>query len=245
MAFNILLKKTRVNIKPLSVDIHSHLIPGIDDGVHDLNESLEVIKLLQSLGYSKLITTPHIIKGQYNNTPEIIRNGLQKVKDHLNKHNLHIELEAAAEYYYDESFVSLINSTNKEKLLLISGKYILLETSFLDEPRGLHETVLTLRSNEITPILAHPERYMYINKNPSRIRELKEMGLLIQVNINSFSNYYGTAIKSMANKMIKYGMVDFLGSDCHGITHGMLLKKSIQKKSFEQALSLRLLNNEL
>ena len=139
----------------LEIDIHSHLLPGIDDGVQTIDESIDIIKFFESLGYKKLITTPHILSGYYPNTPDIISKKLHELKDAVDKRNIEIEIEAAAEYFLDEQFVKSLR--NNEKLLTFGDNYILLETGFMNKPVFLNDVILNCRlkaTNQYLPILS-------------------------------------------------------------------------------------------
>lgn len=227
------------------MDIHSHLLPGIDDGVKTIKEAQEVIQCLASLGYTKLITTPHIIMGQYENTPSIILARLQELQHHLSQSGISTELLAAAEYYFDEYFVALVQQRDRNQLMLIADKYLLFETPFFTQPQPLHETVFTLRSMGIVPILAHPERYIYLQEQPKRVQPLLDMGVLFQVNINSLSGRYSRAVRKLARHIIRFGKAHFLGSDCHGMHHALLLAKSRKSRHYALACNPTLMNHSL
>ena len=142
----------------VAVDIHSHLIPGIDDGVKSMEESIDMIKAFASLGFKRLITTPHIMSDYFKNTPEIILGGLELVRSAVKKEGIDITIDAAAEYYLDEFFIQKLK---KEKLLTINNKYLLFEISYINPPDYLLGVVFDIIVNGYTPILAHPERYNF------------------------------------------------------------------------------------
>lgn len=236
-------KRKTSSIFPLEVDVHSHLLPGIDDGVESFDEAIEIIQLMKGLGYKKLITTPHIMSEFYPNNKEIILDKLEGLKTAMSKVNLEMEIEAAAEYYLDESFLALLDTP--EKLLVFGKKYLLFETSFINEPVFLKEAIFKINSIGLQPVLAHPERYMYIQTNFSLLEEFAERNLLYQCNINAIEGYYSGAAKSVAKKMIKNNMVSFLGSDCHNMKHAFIIKKAISHKYFQKAIDQDLKNNTL
>jgi len=144
----------------LEVDMHSHLIPGIDDGSKSMEESLELIKRLSSYGLQKIITTPHVMSEYYKNTPEIISMGLEDLRKAVKAEGISIEIEAAAEYYIDEILLEKIK--DGKSLLTFGEKYILVETGFINKPQMLLETMFQLEMSGYKPILAHPERYQYL-----------------------------------------------------------------------------------
>jgi protein-tyrosine phosphatase len=232
------------SIVPLTADMHSHLLPGIDDGVQTYDDSIAIIRQMIKLGYKKLIITPHIMADFFKNTPEIILDKLDKLKDIVQELRLDIELEAAAEYYLDEEFVKKVE---KHEALLAFGhkKYILFETSYMNSSPYLNQIVFLLQSQGYQPVLAHPERYVYLFDNFSKLEELHRKGLLFQVNLNSLSGYYSKASKLLAEKLIDRKMVSFLGTDCHGEKHMKALNEARKTAYYQKAMQLDLLNHGL
>jgi tyrosine-protein phosphatase YwqE len=196
----------------LKVDLHSHLIPGIDDGSQSMKESLSLLRGMEALGYEKVITTPHIMSDAYRNTPEIITNGLRSLHEAAIAEGLKIEIEAAAEYYLDDGFDDLLQ---KGEMLTIKGDYLLFETSYFAKPIQLEEMIFAITSSGYKPLMAHPERYRYIKDPLKEYGRFKELGVLFQVNLNSFGGYYGRDARQKADFLSKEGMIDFLGSDVH------------------------------
>jgi len=205
-------KDTKEEIPRLSVDLHSHLIPGIDDGSQSMAESMILLKGISELGYEKVITTPHIMLDAYRNTPEIIREGLDALRQAAREENIEIEIEAAAEYYLDDGFYDLLK---KGDMMTINGEYLLFETSYFAKPLQLEEMIFAITSSGYKPLMAHPERYRYIKDPMKEYSRFKELGVLFQVNLNSFAGHYGKSAKALANFLSKEGMIDFLGSDVH------------------------------
>lgn len=236
-------KKASSEIPSVLADMHSHLLPGLDDGVDNFEESIELIREFASLGYKKLITTPHVMGDFFRNTPESIHAKLEELKGLVAEANIDISLEAAAEYYLDESFMEKLR--NGKKLLTFGNKYLLFETSYINESSFLKEAVFLIRSLGYKPVLAHPERYIYLYSDFEKFLEISEMGVLFQLNINSLSGYYSPIAKRFAEKLIDAGMVSFIGSDCHGTRHLEALRKSREKKYYRKLGSLPLLNNSL
>lgn len=240
--FSFFKKKTKNNLN-LDKDIHSHLLPGIDDGVQSISEALKTIKKFKELGYTKLVTTPHILHDFYNNTPEIIAEKLSILKSAIDEEGIDMEVEAAAEYYMDEHFLSLIE--NENELLTFGDKYLLFETGFMNEPINLNEIIFKLKSKGYNPVMAHPERYGYITQKFNMVEDLINRGVLMQLNINSLSGYYSKEIKKTAEKLIDNEFVHFLGSDCHNMKQLEVLETTIDKKYYNKALELSLLNHSL
>ncbi len=237
--FSFLNKNTKpALISRLGVDIHSHLLPGIDDGAQTLDHSIAMIQKFAEIGYKKLITTPHIMADSYPNTPATINAALQLVQDEIKRLNIPIEISAAAEYYSDEYFLRLIE---QEPLLTFCGNHVLFEFSFHQAPLHTDELIFKLQANNYKPILAHYERYSFFHSTRNAV-ELKEKGVLIQVNINSLTGHYGPQAQKIAQALIDDKLVDLLGTDCHRIEHLSLLEKNISKPYFHKMLDLDLLN---
>lgn len=218
------------DLSVFQTDIHSHLIPGIDDGVQTMEESIEMIKALSSLGFKKLITTPHIMSDYFRNTPEIINEGLANVRAEIKKQGIPIELDAAAEYYLDEAFLDKIK---EEKLLTFGNKYVLFEVSYINPPDTLSSILFELNIRGYIPVLAHPERYPFWYNKFEEYYKIKEAGALFQLNTNSLVGYYGGPAKKIAERMIDENMIDFIGSDLHGQRH----LDALQKVVFEKYIS--------
>jgi len=209
-------KENKKKIPKLKVDLHSHLIPGIDDGSQSMEESLSLLREMESLGYQKIITTPHIMSDAYKNTPEIVKNGLLELRKIALKEDVKIEIDAAAEYYLDDGFIGLIEQGD---MLTVNEKYLLFETSYISKPLGTEEMIFAITSAGYTPVMAHPERYRYIKDPMKEYGRFKELGVLLQVNLNSFGGHYGKSAKILADLLSRQGMIDFLGSDVHHQKH--------------------------
>ena len=205
-----------VDLSVLNTDLHSHLIPGIDDGSKSIEDSIEMLSRFSELGYKKVITTPHIMSDYYKNTPDIINAGLENVRAALKKANIPIEIDAAAEYYLDEYFEALIS---KKQLLFFGDKIVLFELSFIDEPRRVKEVIFTLITEGYKPLLAHIERYPYYINKWDTLEDFKRRGCMLQLNINSLSGHYGPAVKKWAEEIIDRDIIDAVGSDCHHLGH--------------------------
>ena len=213
MIFSLFRKKEEKKRGPaLKVDLHSHLIPGIDDGSQSMEESLSLLKGMEILGYEKVITTPHIMADAYKNTPEIIGNGLHALREAAKTEGIQIEIEAGAEYYLDDGFETLLE---KGDILTIKGEYLLFETSYFAKPMQIEEMIFAISSSGYKPLMAHPERYRYVKDLLKEYSRFKELGVLFQVNLNSFGGHYGRDAKQKADFLRKEGMIDFLGSDVH------------------------------
>lgn len=227
----------------IGVDMHSHLIPAIDDGSKSMEQTLVMLAKFESMGFRKVITTPHIISDTYKNTPEIILSGLNAVREAATNLGLTIEIEAAAEYYYDETLLQKLK--NGEELLTFGDKMLLFEFSFHSEPVRTEELFFELKTRGYKPVLAHFERYLYYLGKPEIANSLRENGVLIQLNLNSLSGHYGPEIKKQAEALIDNGWVDFVGTDCHRIEHLMLLESNLNNAYMHKLESITLQNQFL
>lgn len=214
-----------------TTDLHSHLIPEIDDGSKSMTQSIEMIKELKNLGFKKLITTPHTMSHRFPNTKDDILRKFDLLKEEVSKQNIDICLEVASEYYYDEHFFELIK--NKE-LLTFGDNYVLFELSYTTPVFGIEQTIYELLKAGYKPVLAHPERYTYFSQNLEKYNQIKEAGLSFQINVNSTNNFYGKNVKKAVEYLINNGLVDFVGSDTHRPNYVDALKESINSKIFRK-----------
>lgn len=241
--FNIFKKQPdSADYSAIGADMHSHLIPGIDDGAKTMEDSLMLIRKLYALGYRKLITTPHIMSDYFKNTPEIIFSGLADLRAAVKKENIEIEINAAAEYYLDDGFVHKLEN---EKLLTIGENYLLFEVSYINCPDNLKEIIFRMQILGYKPVLAHPERYPFWFNKFDEYREFKELGVLLQINTISLAGYYGNEAKKTAEKLIDNDMVDMAGTDMHHLKHADALLKTGNEKYFKLLLEKNLLNKFL
>lgn len=201
----------------IAVDMHSHLIPGVDDGAENLEDSIAIISKLADLGFKKLITTPHTYKEYYPNTSENLRKGLEILKSRLTELELEIELKVASEYFMDEHFAELLEK--KDLLTLGNSSYVLVEISFFGAPPNLEEYIFQMGLAGYQPVLAHPERYSFFANNFGKYERLVELGCALQINALSLAGRYGSLAQKTAEKLLKKEMVTFLGTDCHNLGH--------------------------
>jgi protein-tyrosine phosphatase len=201
----------------LGADMHSHLIPGIDDGAPDLAASLELVKGFAALGYQKVITTPHILWELYPNTPEIITHGLGELRAAIVDEGIDIEIGAAAEYFIDEHFAADLQQ--KKPLLTLADNLVLVEISTVTAPFDFKEILFEMQLQNYVPVIAHPERYIYLKDNKSIFSDLKDSGCLLQCNLLSLTGHYGTSVQNLAEYLVKEELYDFVGSDLHHARH--------------------------
>ena len=228
--------------------MHSHLLPGLDDGAETMAHSLELLSELRQLGFRKLVMTPHIMGDFYKNTPTNIRAALGELRAAATAAGLgDVALECAAEYYLDEWLGRKL--ADGTELLSFGGaqRYLLFETSYLNEPFNLQATVFELKAAGYQPVLAHPERYTYFYNRFAEVEKLRqEYGVLLQLNLNSLAGYYSPMARLVAEKMIDGGLVDFVGTDTHHLRHTATLgTKTVSSPYFRKLLSLPLLNSSL
>jgi len=241
--FNIFAKRRQKLKVPWAVDIHSHLLPGLDDGVKSIEESIYILKILQGLGYRKVITTPHVMSDHYPNTNVDILTKLKTVQEAARQNSLDIEVQAAAEYYLDEVFIQKIDS--HEEMLTFGDKYILFETSFFNKPAFLEDAIFKLNAQGYQPILAHPERYAYLIHDLNLLKKLKNMNVFLQMNLLSLAGHYGKDVKTFSRKLLKAQLIDFVGSDCHHVLHANELKHMLNRRNINTIMSQNILNKSL
>lgn len=236
------------NLEPLDLswmvsDMHSHLIPGIDDGSESLEESLILIKRLEGYGLKKLIITPHVMTEFYRNTPEIIHEGLEQLRLACQKEKISIQLEAAAEYYLDEIFLEKV--INGRRLLTFGKNHVLVETGFMSKPSMLLESFFKLEMEGYQPVFAHPERYLYLHHDLELLESMADRNISFQLNLLSLTGYYSKPVKKFAEKLIDEGLVKLVGTDCHNERYLDFMEKLPEEKYFHKLQSLDLLNKTL
>lgn len=220
-----------------NTDVHSHILPGIDDGSPDLKTSLQLIQGLYALGIRKCIATPHIIGDLYRNNPEIIGSALQKVITGCQETGIEMEITAAAEYMLDDYFIELLQQ--KKSLLCLHKNIILTELPFSIKPDNIEDIVFKMLTEGYKPVLAHPERYSYFHRNYNFYNRLKELGFILQVNLLSLTGYYGDAVKKAALYLIKNDLVSLVGTDLHHHKHLAALANTGNQHIFDSYLGNR------
>ncbi len=240
----LFLKKSKPLLKdviPIDyVDIHSHLLPGIDDGAKTILDSIHLITRLSDIGITQFITTPHIINSVWNNTKESIEMTYDSTIETLNNEGVKVILNTAAEYMMDSFFFDLLK---KEKpLLTLKDNYVLVEMSYLNPPLQLYDLIFEIQIAGYKPILAHPERYLFYYNNFNEFQKLKKAGCLFQLNLLSTVGYYGNVVTSITEKLLQKEMYDFVGSDVHHENHVNAFSNKILLKNHSD-LSLPLSQN--
>ncbi|MGB3776553.1 MAG: CpsB/CapC family capsule biosynthesis tyrosine phosphatase [Leeuwenhoekiella sp.] len=215
-------------------DIHNHLLPGIDDGSQNTEQSLALITELNALGIDHFICTPHTMGDYYPNTPETINDAAETLRKSLKSAQNESIIHASSEYMLDEEF-----STHLDKgdlLTFTKDKHLLVEISYLQPPINLEEILFDLTHAGYIPILAHPERYSYYHKKPDYYKELQKLGCLLQLNALALSDYYGSSVKKIALELLETDQYSFIGTDVHSQRHITQLKKVTYKKKYKQKL---------
>jgi len=227
----------------LRCDVHSHFIPGIDDGAQTMDQSMELLSAMAEFGYRKVVTTPHNMADGYKNTPEIILGGLERVREELKRRGIAIEIDAAAEYYLDHE---LEQKVAERKVLTFGDNYLLFELPFISEPAVLLSVIFQMQTAGYRPVLAHPERYAFWYTDLSKYERLKERGVLFQLNMIALSGAYGPQAKQIAEKLIDAGHYELIGSDCHSMNHVQAMKNTLSRPYLHKLIaSGKLLNTTL
>jgi tyrosine-protein phosphatase YwqE len=226
--FSIFKKKYEgaTDLSGIKTDMHSHILPGIDDGAQDEEQSVQLIKGLQELGYAKFIATPHILSDMYPNNRETITGALSNLGAVLKENDHTVDLSAAAEYYLDDHFTGLLESNTP--LLTLTEKYVLVEFPFVSAPYNYKEQLFQLQLSGYQPVLAHPERYSYFYYQKEVFDDLKSAGCLFQSNLLSLIGYYGKQAQDLALYLKKKGYINLLGTDLHHLRHLEALRTSKQ-----------------
>ncbi len=197
------------------IDIHCHILPGIDDGAKDIEDAISLIKKFAILGIDQFIVTPHIMQGYYANNDVTIANSYEKLIESLAAADLtHVVIHPSAEYMMDYHFEELLEKKNLHPL---KGKYVLVEMSYLQPPMNLFEIIQRIRQLGYFPVLAHPERYSYYHDKREYFKELKRAGCFFQMNLLSLSDYYGKNVQKTAIYLLEEKLIDFTGTDTHNL----------------------------
>jgi len=241
--FSFLKKKKNdpaFDYSSIMVDMHSHVLPGIDDGAQTPEESIVLVKKMMELGVKKIIATPHIMVDYYKNNSSTINAALELLKAELLTEQIDIVVEAAAEHYFDETFEQQID---EGRLMIMPRNYVLFELSFISKPPNLLEAINKLNRLYYKPILAHPERYSYLDLD--QLRQIHDRGVSFQLNTISLTGYFGKDAKKLAEGLVDSQLVDFISSDMHHLRHAEAFKNALGLPYVEKLLSDYPLKNRL
>ncbi|MBO9674590.1 MAG: capsular biosynthesis protein [Sphingobacteriaceae bacterium] len=241
-----LFKKKKIapefNFSGIKTDMHSHIIPGIDDGAQNLKDALLLAQKFKALGYQKLVATPHIMADYFRNTPDTINRGLDILRKGLEENEIGLAVDAAAEYYLDETLEKKIR---QKEVLTFGENYLLFELSYINPPQNLPDFIKIMQDAGYKPVLAHPERYPYYYNAFENYHQIRETGCLLQLNSIALTGYYGSGAKKTAEEMVGNHLVDFLGSDMHHLKHAAALEDSLSTPLMQQLLTQHQLKNAL
>ena len=233
-----------LNLSFLEVDMHSHLLPNLDDGLETMDQTIAFAKEMQQLGYKKFICTPHILPDVHDNSPLTILPRLSEVRKALKENNIDILVDAAAEYMVGPELHQTI--LNGGQLLTFGNNYVLIEMSYAAPSQNMAEVIFDLKIKGYRPILAHPERYSYMLGNKAAYEEFIGRGCLLQVNLLSLTGFYGKPGQKVAEYLIKNDMVSFIGTDMHHQGHLQMTKKIATSIKFHKMVkNLDLRNKKL
>lgn len=196
------------------IDMHNHILYGIDDGCKTIEESIETIKNMKKIGFNNIVLTPHYIEDssfKANNNLKLQR--LEILKEELLKNNIDVNLFLGNEIFINESINELI--INKEIRSINNTRYILIELPFNNQILNLDDYLYELKLKGYKIIIAHPERYTYFKDNYKEARKLYDSGVLFQVNYGSIIGQYGSSSLKLVKKLLKDDMVDFISTDIH------------------------------
>lgn len=224
----------------MGVDIHSHILPGIDDGSSDLTSSISFVRGLANLGLEKLIATPHVFRDFYPNTPQTIHTAWQSLHTALHASSAGVELSYAAEYMLDIDFGDVMRT---DGCIPLSANFVLVEMSFQVETMNIGKYIFDIGLNGKVPVMAHPERYVYYHGDLSKYRRLKEMGCLFQLNLLSLAGYYGKGIKKAAQALLKEDLIDLVGTDLHHERHLKALTSFVQSGNLSSMIGSKVFRN--
>lgn len=224
------------------VDAHAHILPGLDNGPETLDESIALLNEMASYGIRKVIATPHVMGDYYQNSIEDIKHTQQQVRTELSRRSISIELEVAAEYYLDVSFLSTLETN--QPLLPIGNTYLLIETNIVRMPSFLEEAIEMIQKRDLIPVLAHPERYHYLQQDFSEVQSLHQNGVLFQVNLGSWQCSH-QATRTLAERLVSEGMVSFMGSNVHNSRDWNCTREALRSKTFALSVEKGLLNQYL
>ncbi len=208
------------------IDLHTHLLPNVDDGSDSLSKTIEHLQVMSELGVDKVFLTPHYMLGTFTNNKEDVLRQFEILKKEAEKYMINTELVLGAEVYCDDT---LLAQVKEEKLTLGKSNYVLFETSLNDISDNSKHFIYELQMNKFRPILAHPERYSYVHAHPSIVREFINRDVLIQVNASSLLGYHGRKVKEIAWSLLHKGYAHFVASDDHCRHSDYILKKAFYK----------------
>ncbi|WP_222983953.1 tyrosine-protein phosphatase [Flagellimonas meishanensis] len=216
------------------VDIHNHVLPGIDDGAKTVDESLELINGFSEFGMKAMICTPHIMHNYYDNTPKTIIASHKELMEKLDSREVDVSVDFAAEHMIDDNFEMILETGD---VLPLKKEYLLIEMSYLQPSFSFDTAIEKIAQQGYFPILAHPERYAYYHDRHRTYAEFKSRGILFQLNLLSLGEFYGKRVKLMAEKLLERGLFEYVGTDIHNMRQLSALKEMrVDKKGLKLLL---------
>lgn len=213
------------------LDIHSHVLPGLDDGAENIDQTKSLLNGMKAIGVSKCIVTPHTLPEIWENTFDGITTNFEDTKHKLEESTSNMLYRAASEYMINESF---LNQLESEPLLTLKDNFVLIEMSYLSPPLALKEILFEIQLKGYQIVLAHPERYLFYHKNTKMYETLKGLGVQFQLNLLSSVGYYGASVANTADFLLKENFIDFVGSDVHHQRHVSAFGNKIMIKNERQ-----------
>ena len=195
------------------IDFHSHILPNIDDGSRSIEETFNLIKEAKEVGFEGIVLTSHYIEGYYETDVPERDVWVNAIKENLNTKGIDIDLYLGNEIYISENMMDLL--INNKASTINNTCYVLFEMPLNVEPMNLYNVIYSLQENKLIPVLAHPERYKFVQKEPELIYDLIEKGVLMQANYGSILGQYGESTQMIVRKFFENNMIHFLGSDVH------------------------------
>ena len=227
--FGKLFKRNKEQVKLFyNTDVHCHILPGVDHGSQSMEQSLEMLRAQADMGIKRVILTSHVTAVTFENTRETLTDSFLKLKDAVTDEGLDMELYLSAEYRMDEYFDKEYAA---DHLIPMPGNHILLENSFQQELMNLDDLLFDMQVKGYRTILAHPERYPYYSR---RHKQLHNAGARFQINILSFTGYFGEEARDSALWLAKNGLIDYLGSDMHNVKHAYIIMNYLNSKEWKK-----------
>ncbi len=206
------------------IDLHSHILPGVDDGARDTYEAIEIIKDSVGDGVATIVATPHFFTGGYMPSKEEIKDKIYKLTEAASSEGVSIRICPGSECYVDYQLVGMVRD-GKVMTINDGGKYILVEFPRMELPSSANDIFFQLQMEGITPIIAHPERNVAIARDPNILKHFIEKDILAQVNVGSLLGFYGLEVQGVAKIIIAHRMAHIIASDSH--RRGMAAKRSL------------------
>jgi len=198
------------------IDIHCHLLPGIDDGAANMSDALALLRIAQKDGIKRMVLTPHLHLGRYDNSKALIERQFQSFKDAIADEAITIELAVAAEVRFDSEIITLLKNEQLPLLGTVDGQqFMLLELPHADIPMGCHELVKYLIRHQVIPVIAHPERNRELLKSPNKIHALADLGCWFQLTAGSIVGSFGEGCQALSESLLQQGLVQVVASDAH------------------------------